>query len=316
MRGVRTVCAAATVAVMAVAGCASSTDDGGPVPSTVGQASTGQSGSATSGSAGSGASSSAAADDTRTLTNLGDSFSAAVGVQPLVEDSYFLCMRSSRNFAHLLAAEESYRLDDVSCGGADTSDFFGAQYDGVPPQIEAVAADTDVVTVMIGGNDSSIYTRAIGTCSDLAADDPTGSPCRDAHGDEYVDIIRFRTYPALQQALSAVRAKAPDARVIVVGYPWILPERTGCYPTMRVAAGDVPYLRDLQAELNDAIRRAAEITGTSYVDMSSVSQGHDACAPVGQRWIEPQTGANGAAPVHPNELGQQAIADRVAAVLR
>lgn len=307
------VCAAVAVVVLATAGCASSTDSDEPMPSGSAASTSDHSGSVTSGSAASG---SARPDDTRTLANLGDSFSAAVGVQPLVEASYFLCMRSARNFAHLLAARETYRLDDVSCGGADTSDFFDAQYDGVPPQIDAVSADTDVVTVMIGGNDSSVYTRAIGTCSDVAATDPTGSPCRDAHGDEYVDIIRDRTYPSLRRALSAVREKAPDARVVAVGYPWILPEQTGCYPTMRVATGDVPYLHDLQAELNDAIRRAARVTGVTFVDMSSVSQGHDACAPVGQRWIEPQTGANGAAPVHPNELGQQAIADQVAAVLR
>ncbi|MFC4744490.1 SGNH/GDSL hydrolase family protein [Gordonia hankookensis] len=248
--------------------------------------------------------------------NLGDSYSAAAGVQPLVEDSPVLCLRSSRNFAHLLAAARGYRLDDVSCSGADTTDFFTAQYAGVPAQLDALAGGPDVVTVMIGGNDSAVYTTAIRACSDVAATDPGGSPCRAAHGAEYVDIVRDRTYPALARALAAVRAKAPGAQVLAVGYPWILPAQTGCYPTMRVAAGDVPYLRELQAVLNRSVQRAAEQAGVTYVDMSGVSEGHDACAPVGTRWIEPQVGATGAAPAHPNELGQQAIADQVAAALR
>ncbi|MGC5257503.1 SGNH/GDSL hydrolase family protein [Gordonia sp. DT218] len=248
--------------------------------------------------------------------NLGDSYSAAAGVQPLVEDSPVLCLRSSRNFAHLLAAARGYRLDDVSCSGADTADFFTDQYAGVPAQLDALTGTPDVVTVMIGGNDSAVYTTAIRACSDVAATDPSGSPCRAAHGPEYIDIVRERTYPSLVRAFEAVRAKAPDAQVLAVGYPWILPAQTGCYPTMRVASGDVPYLRELQAVLNRSVQRAAEQAGANYVDMSGVSEGHDACEPVGTRWIEPQTGATGAAPAHPNELGQQAIADQLAAALR
>ncbi|AZG48013.1 SGNH/GDSL hydrolase family protein [Gordonia insulae] len=292
----RVVLIVVAVVAFVVAGCATSTSE----PE-------GQSSSSTASSAAPGGPS---------LVNLGDSFSAAAGVQPLEADSPVMCFRSSRNFAHVLAAAQRYRLDDVSCSGADTSDFFTPQYEGVAPQLDALDADADVVTLMIGGNDSSVYTTAIGACSDVAASDPAGSPCRDAHGSQYVDIVRDSTYPALVRAFTAVRAKSPDARVLAVGYPWILPADTGCYPTMRVASGDVGYLRRLQAVLNDAIARAARRTGVDYVDMSRVSEGHDACAPVGQRWIEPQQGNSGASPVHPNAAGQQAIADQVAAALR
>ncbi|MFW0786010.1 SGNH/GDSL hydrolase family protein [Gordonia sp. CPCC 206044] len=247
--------------------------------------------------------------------NLGDSYSAAAGVPPLVEGSSVLCLRSSRNAAHLLAGARGYRLDDVSCSGADTGDLFTAQYDGVPAQLDAVTADADLVTLMIGGNDSGVYTNAIRACSDVADTDPTGSPCQDRHGSQFVDIVDKRTYPALIAAFRAVRAKAPRARVLVIGYPWILPATGGCRPAVGIATGDVPYLRNLQAVLNDAIERAAGQTGVTYVDMSGVSDGHDACAPPGRKWVEPQTGATGAAPLHPNEAGQQAIADQVSATL-
>ncbi|MGV9713291.1 SGNH/GDSL hydrolase family protein [Gordonia sp. NPDC003424] len=252
----------------------------------------------------------------KTLVNLGDSYSAGAGIYPQVEDSTAQCLRSSRNFAHLLAAAKGFHLDDVSCSSADTADFFSSQYFGVPPQLDAVAADDSVVTMMIGGNDSGVFSGAIGACSSAAPSDPQGAPCRAAHGSQFTDIVETSTYPALVKAFNAVRAKAPSATVIAVGYPWIVPRDTGCYPAVPVATGDVPYLRDLQRILNDAVARAAAQTGVHYVDMSTVSDGHDACQPGGQRWIEPPTGASGASPWHPNEAGQQAIADQIAGQLR
>lgn len=244
------------------------------------------------------------------LVNLGDSYSAGAGIFPLVADSPAPCVRSARNYSHVLAADKGFRLDDVSCSGADTGDFFTAQYFGVPAQLDAISADASIVTMMIGGNDSDVYSGAISACSAVAASNLHGAPCRDAHGAEFVDTIEHTTYPALVKTFTAVRAKAPNAKVIVAGYPWILPRTTGCYPTMRIATGDVPYLRQLQATLNNALRRAADATGVTFVDMSAVSEGHDACQPAGTRWIEPQLDPNGAA-AHPNARGQQAIAGQI-----
>ena len=91
------------------------------------------------------------------FVNLGDSFSAGTGVRPLEEDSPIYCLRSSRNYAHVVAADEDFDLTDVSCAGADTDDFRESQHQGVPPQLDALDGDTDVVTMMIGGNDEETY---------------------------------------------------------------------------------------------------------------------------------------------------------------
>ena len=77
---------------------------------------------------------------------------------------------------------------------------------------------------------------------------------------------------------------------------------------MPVAEGDVPYLRSLQTTLNDAVRRAAAATGVTYVDMNRVSEGHDACQPLGVRWIEPVLQGTNPVVVHPNALGEQQMA--------
>ena len=248
---------------------------------------------------------------------LGDSYSAASGVLPPDPTAAPQCLRSLRNYPHVLAAQLGARLTDVTCGGADTTDFAGEQYPGVAPQLAALSAETDLVTMTIGGNDSSVFINSILQCG--AAGTRTlgqGSPCRDQYGSSFEDTVRTTTYPALVQALRAVRAAAPNARIAILGYPWILPASGGCFPVMPVASGDVPYLRSLQATLNDAVARAARETRVTYVDMSAVSEGRDACQPIGVRWIEPVLAGTNPVIVHPNALGEQAMADRVRQVLR
>ena len=88
-----------------------------------------------------------------------------------------------------------------------------------------------------------------------------------------------------------------------------MPATGGCFPQMPVAEGDVPYLRGIQATLNDAVRRAAAAaTGATYVDMNVVSEGHDACQPIGVRWVEPVVPGTNPVIVHPNALGESEMA--------
>jgi lysophospholipase L1-like esterase len=247
---------------------------------------------------------------------LGDSYSAASGLLPPDPAAPLSCLRSTSNYPHLIAAETGAELTDVTCGGADTGDYFTSQYDGVPPQLDAVQADTQLVTMTIGGNDSGVFIDSIVQCGIAGASTlGQGSPCKDRYGTSFEDTVRNRTYPSLVKALQAVRDAAPDAEVAILGYPWILPTSGGCFDEMPVAEGDVPYLRSLQTTLNDAVRRAADATGATYVDMNSVSEGHDACQPLGVRWIEPVLQGTNPVIVHPNALGEQQMAAQAMTVL-
>jgi hypothetical protein len=84
---------------------------------------------------------------------LGDSYSAASGVVPPDPAAPVNCVRSSRNYP-VIAARTGARLLDVTCGAAETNDYFTAQYSNVPPQLNAVRRTTQLVTMTIGGNDS------------------------------------------------------------------------------------------------------------------------------------------------------------------
>ncbi|MGY2082886.1 SGNH/GDSL hydrolase family protein [Blastococcus sp. SYSU DS0539] len=248
---------------------------------------------------------------------LGDSYSAASGVLPPDLAAPPQCLRSIRNYPHVVAGTVGAQLTDVTCGGADTGDFFAAQYPGVAPQLDALGADTQLVTMTIGGNDSSVFINSILACSTAGLTTlGTGSPCKDRYGSSFEDTIRSTTYPALVETLRAVRQEAPRAKVAILGYPWIVPASGGCFDRMTLAEGDIPYLRSLQATLNDAVERAAGRTGVTYVDMSRASDGHDACQPIGVRWVEPVLQGTNAVIVHPNALGEAAMAARTTEVLR
>ncbi|MQY16142.1 Lipase 2 [Streptomyces sp. RB5] len=249
---------------------------------------------------------------------LGDSYSAGSGVLPLDPDASLLCLRTTRNYPHVLAQKTGADLTDVTCGGAETKHFTQSQYPGVPAQLDAVNAGTDLVTLTIGGNDNGTFINAILACGTAGVGTlGFGSPCKDQYGSRFTDEITTNTLPRLRESLRAIKAKAPNARVAILGYPWIMPASYDwtCFVKMPIARGDVPYLRSLQAHLNSAVQQAAGETGATYVDMSAASEGHDACASSGTRWIEPVLFGTNLVPVHPNASGEAAMAQRTASVL-
>ena len=247
---------------------------------------------------------------------LGDSYSAASGVLPPDPAAAPQCLRSTRNYPHLVAAETGAQLTDVTCGGADTTHYTTAQYQGVPPQLAALTKDTQLVTMTIGGNDSGVFINSILQCAAAGLSTAgQGSPCKDRYGASFERTIRNKTYPSIVKALQGVTNRAPRARVAILSYPWILPATGSCFDRMPVAEGDVPYLRHLQATLNDAVRRAAAATGTTFVNLNRVSNGHDACSPLGVRWVEPVLQGTNAVIVHPNALGESRMAAQTMKVL-
>jgi len=247
---------------------------------------------------------------------MGDSYSAASGVLPPDPAAPLSCLRSSRNYPHVIANQIGAALTDVTCGAAETTHFFNPQYNGVPPQLNALSQSTRLVTMTIGGNNNGVFINTILSCGTAGLSTAgQGSPCRDQYGSSFQDTIRTKTYPQLVNALNAVHRRAPRAKVAILGYPWIMPKAVGCFPTMPVAKGDISYVRGIQWTLNDAIRRAAAATHTVYVNFNQVSEGHDACRPIGVRWIEPVLPTTNPVVVHPNALGEAKMAARSISVL-
>ncbi|MEU6368659.1 SGNH/GDSL hydrolase family protein [Streptomyces sp. NPDC046931] len=242
---------------------------------------------------------------------LGDSYASAPAVPDQVDAN---CKRSDRNYPSLVAAYARARLRDVTCSGATTAEMTAPQ-GTAPAQFSALGRRTDLVTVSIGGNDVG-FTTVLGTCARLTASDPTGAPCRafftDGGRDRLTDTVE-RTAPKIARVIRGVRQRSPHARILLVGYPDLFPENgVGCTSgSVPFAAGDFPYLRDKEKELNTMLAREAYRHGAGYVDTYTPTIGHDLCRPTGQRWIETLSPATPAAPLHPNAEGEQAMAAAV-----
>jgi hypothetical protein len=70
--------------------------------------------------------------------------------------------------------------------------------------------------------------------------------------------------------------------------------------------GDLRWFNlDVQRRGNATLAREAFNNNAIFVDTFTPSIGHNACEPVGTRWIEPLFGSLTGVPVHPNSLGQK-----------
>ncbi|GAA2486959.1 SGNH/GDSL hydrolase family protein [Streptomyces longisporus] len=248
--------------------------------------------------------------DTR-YVSLGDSYTAGPLIPQQVDAN---CARSDHNYPSIVAAaRKATAFKDVSCSGATTDNMWKAQGTN-EPQLDALNRDTGLVTVQIGGNDIG-FSSIIGTCARLSSQDPTGDPCRRYYASSGIDQLTVaiaRTAPKIDAVLRAVHARAPHARVLVVGYPDLLPDDgSGCYPAVPFAAEDFAYLRDTGKRLNLMLRLVAEWDRAGYVDTYGPTVGHDMCKAPDVRWIEPLQPASPAAPAHPNAKGEEAMARAV-----
>ncbi|GGU91516.1 lipase [Streptomyces filipinensis] len=242
---------------------------------------------------------------------LGDSYTSGPGIPRQVDAG---CARSDHDYPSLVAAQrQPTEFTDVSCAGATTAEMWRAQ-GANEPQLDALGRGTGLVTVQIGGNDVG-FGSIISTCARLAAQDPTGNPCERSYrasGYDELALAVLRTAPKVDRVLRAVHARAPHARVVVVGYPDLLPDDgSGCFPQVPFAQKDFAYLRDTEKRLNLMLRVVAGVNRAEYVDTYGPTVGHDMCKAPADRWIEPLQPASPAAPAHPNARGEQAMAQAV-----
>lgn len=247
---------------------------------------------------------------------LGDSFTSA----PLVPDTALAdgCFRSTGNYPTLLAAALDADLRDVSCSGAESADITDPQVmrfgegSRVPPQIRAVRRGTDLVTVGIGGNDENLYATLVHGCTRGVRG---GSSCAEVLEQRFGDpeaVVR-RTGRRVAEVLRTVLERAPDAEVLLVGYPRLADPDNAC-PRLPVDGDDLRLLADLERRLDDALAAAAERTGAEYVDMHARSEGHEICSE--DPWVNgARTRRDAALAYHPYAEGQQAVADAVLEVL-
>ncbi|TDC69245.1 SGNH/GDSL hydrolase family protein [Actinomadura sp. GC306] len=155
---------------------------------------------------------------------LGDSYSSGVGSESTVADNNPLdrCHRTSKAYYHEVAKAFEFAKGSGfwACSGATTGDVRKGK-GGEPPQLDRIGPDTSLITLSIGGNDVGFSKVLAGCVVKL----PWSKDCTRQGEDIAKRMAELRrSLPAL---LDEITAKAPRARVIVMGYPRAFSEVSG-----------------------------------------------------------------------------------------
>jgi lysophospholipase L1-like esterase len=216
---------------------------------------------------------------------LGDSYSSGVGADGYISSSGD-CKRSTNAYPYLWQAAHSVSsFSFLACSGATTTDVTSGQ-------LSTLTSATDLVSISIGGNDAG-FSDVMTTCV-LQSD----SSClaRIATAKAYVDS----TLPGrLDTVYAAIRAKAPSAHVVVLGYPRFYQLGTTCVglsETKRAA------INDAADQLDSALAKRAADHGFTFGDVRSAFTGHELCS--GSAWLHSLNLLSIGESYHPTAAGQ------------
>ncbi|HLV76076.1 MAG TPA: SGNH/GDSL hydrolase family protein [Vulgatibacteraceae bacterium] len=184
---------------------------------------------------------------------LGDSYSSGVGSESTVADNNPLdrCHRTSKAYYHEVSKAFDFAKGSEfwACSGATTADVLKGK-GGEPPQIGRIGPDTSLVTLSIGGNDVGFSKVLAGCVVKL----PWSKNCT-RQGEEVAERMAElrRNLPGL---LDEITARAPRARVIVLGYPRVFSEVSGVDGD-NITVSDQRWLNARAYDLNRLIAQSA-----------------------------------------------------------
>jgi lysophospholipase L1-like esterase len=199
---------------------------------------------------------------------LGDSYASGVGTDDYISDGTS-CDRSPEGYPGLWAAAHGANSFDLAaCSGAETADVLSGQLGGL-------SASTNLVTVTIGGNDAGFTT----VLEDCILDSDSGCTSEVNSAESFVET----TLPGrLDGVYSAIRSHAPNASVIVMGYPRFYQVPGSCVVglsnTKRTA------INGGADQLDTTISAEAAKFGFRFGDVRSAFSTHEICSS-GTTWL-------------------------------
>jgi lysophospholipase L1-like esterase len=224
----------------------------------------------------------------------GDSFASGTGTREYYDSG---CQRSNHSYAKQLAAQEGMTLSHVACSGARIPNVRANQ-------LGALSATTDLVTISIGGNDAG-FSSVITQCAKPWPFTCTG------------DINNARnfinnTLPGQLDALyTEIETRAPNAQVIVVGYPRLF-NGEQCNLGARISPAEQSALNSVADLLATKLSAVATAHGFEFLDVRAPFNTHRVCDDV--EWLNGLSNPVGES-YHPNRLGHDALTDLISARL-
>ncbi|MEV5175569.1 SGNH/GDSL hydrolase family protein [Streptomyces flaveolus] len=216
---------------------------------------------------------------------LGDSYSSGVGAGSYISSSGD-CDRSTKAYPYLWnAAHSPSSFAFNACSGAKTDDVLAGQ-------LGSLNSSTSLVSITIGGNDAG-FADVMTTCV-TSSDSTCLSRINTAKA--YVT----NTLPGkLDTVYNAISAKAPSARVVVIGYPrfYLLGQTClGLSETKRSAINDAADYMD------NTIKARATAHNFVFGDVRTTFSGHEICS--SNSWLHSVNWLNIGESYHPTASGQ------------
>ena len=218
---------------------------------------------------------------------LGDSYSSGTGTRTYLNDGTS-CQRSVHAYPSLVSASKGLTLNFRACSGATVANVTSTQ-------LSALTTSTTQVSISVGGNDAG-FAAVLTEC----AQPGWASDCNGAI-DGAQAIINGSIPGRLSTLYASIRSKAPNAKVVVVGYPRIFMGED-CNAFTWFSPQEEARLNATADLLNSKTASAASAKGFTFVNPTSRFTGHAVCDSV--EWL------NGlSSPVsesyHPNVAGHR-----------
>ncbi|MEL3951418.1 MULTISPECIES: SGNH/GDSL hydrolase family protein [Streptomyces] len=217
---------------------------------------------------------------------LGDSYSSGVGAGSY-DGGSGNCKRSTRSYPALWAAANSpSSFSFTACSGARTGDVLNNQ-------LGPLNSGTGLVSLSVGGNDAG-FADVMTTC---VLQSESSCVTRVNQAKAYVDS----TLPGqLNQVYSAIRSKAPSARVVVLGYPRFYKLGGSCLAGL--TEGERRAINGAADHLNTATAKRAADHGFTFGDVTTTFTNHEICS--GDSWLHSVNWGNIGESYHPTAAGQ------------
>jgi lysophospholipase L1-like esterase len=219
---------------------------------------------------------------------LGDSYSSGLGAGSYISASGS-CERSTVAYSALWAsAYHPASYVSVACAGATTSSVISGQ-------LSALSSQTTLVSITVGGNDVG-FESVMETC--VLESTSSCVSAVSAAENQASTILPGN----MDRVLSAISAAAPNARVVVLGYPALydLSRSSIC---LGLSTTDRNVLNQGAGVLDQVIQAAAVRHGDVFGDVRGTFSGHQICDG-GSSWLHSVNIFDISESYHPTAAGQ------------
>jgi len=252
------------------------------------------------------------------IVALGDSSASGPGLGPKYAGAPDECERTHGGYPALIEQRIVHdSFTNETCSGAVVSSLTtGWTYPSgnrVRAQLEALNGTESVVLLSIGINNAE-FGAVTNNClwHNFSNDDV----CTEEYvlGGHNTLIDKAHSIgTTVGNAIEAIKARAPKAKVFLVGYLDLAPTSgAGCNGLLWLTANDAPVFDQWEASVNETLRAQAEAHGAHFVDAYTQSAAHTSCAPIAaDRWVNNFVGPAEMVALHPTPNGADAVAQMV-----